>query len=194
VEFATQKLAESVAMGDNYPEHYLDLGRAYDLLAGIHPDQAVQYHDKAQVVYQQALSIFPQDQSLLFADMINLSYEGKIDEAIKVAQAALAEDERVPESHYYLGEILFLKDNVSNATVSLDDMEYSLNQGVNPLPVLTKAAYEKMLALFYKESDMPHLVTVLNRLVLINPDEAPTYQKVLEYIKQTNQIPILNLQ
>ena len=194
VVFMTQKLAESVSLGNkDHSEQYLDLGRAYDILASVYPDKAQEYHSQAGDAYRQALALFPGEQSILYAYIINLSHQNKIDDSLRVAEQALAEDPRVPESHYYLGIALFTKDNNLNAVAALSELEFALDNNANPIPEFTLAVYEKMLQIFYTSGDSVHLITVLNRLIQLNPNETATYQKILTYMKTYNQIPLLNL-
>ena len=194
VTLMTQKLAQSLSLGnDDHAEYYLDLGRAYNILATMYPDKAHEYFVLASDAYQHALALFPGEQNIMYAYMINLSHQGKIDDALRVAQLALAEDDRVPESHYYLGLALFSKDNNANAVASLNELEYGLDRGVNSVPQVTLAIYEKMLQVFYASGDSVHLTVVLNRLIQLNPNESGVYQKILSYMHTYNQIPVLNL-
>ena len=193
VPFAIDKLSEGLSYDDS-AAYFLALGRAYDLEADMYPDQTQEFHLKAEVQFKKALELYPDNQKTMYVYAINLAHQNKFDDALTMLQQTLAVDPRVAESHYYLGVILFYQDNSVNAVSSLENIEYALDHDMNPLATFTKAAYQRLLVIFYDRGDLPHLTTVLSRLVLINPDQAEQYKKVLDYIKTYNQMPILSLQ
>jgi regulator of sirC expression with transglutaminase-like and TPR domain len=64
---------------------------------------------------------------------------------------------------------------------------------MDPLPRLTLAIYQRMLAYTYQHNDLDRLTTVVARLIKINPDQAEIYERILAYIAQYHRMPVLNL-
>lgn len=191
--FAIDKFQESMALGDHVPQHYLVLGQAYDFLAALDTAKTAEYRTKAEASYAHALELFPRNQEVTYAYLINLSYQGRFNEAVTAAKQLLDDDPRIAESHYYYATLLYSKDNTAYVPEVLEHLEFAQDRIMDPLPRLTLAIYQRMLAYTYQHNDLDRLTTVVARLIKINPDQAEIYERILAYIAQYHRMPVLNL-
>jgi|GEM_PF-3081906 len=193
VLFAKNKLEENTLIEGNYANNFLALGKAYDLLADLYPKEQAQMRLKAESSYKKALELFPGIQSVLYTYSVNLTNQGRIDEALSMIEQAVKEDPRVAESHYYLGVILYNKGGDQNINESLKEMETAFQGGYVGQDNLPRIIYEKMLIHYYDQKNISNLKIVLNRLVYLNESQADTYKKIIKYMDLNKIIPILNL-
>ncbi|MEI6580859.1 MAG: hypothetical protein WCO07_01660 [bacterium] len=193
VVFAKDKLEESARKENNYANNFLALGKAYDLLADLYPDQQVLMRLKAEENYKKALKLLPDMQTILYALSVNLTNQRKTDEALVVSKKAVEEDPRVAESHYYYGIMLFNKGSKQNMDESLKEMEIAFQNNFPANSSLARGIYEKLLSYYYDKKDIFNLKTVLNRLIYLNENQADVYKKIIKYMDDNKIVPILNL-
>ncbi len=193
VQFAVNKMEESVLIEHNYSTHFLNLGIAYDLLADLNPAKKDEMLLKAEENYKKGLDVLPGNQRIYYAYAINLANQGKSKEAILIAKKALDEDSNVAESHYYYGIMLYKEGGGTNLREALKEMEFAFNSGYKTKDDLSKKIYEKFLVYFYNQNDIDNIKIVLNRLVIFDKVQSPTYEKIIDYINKTGNIPLLNI-
>ena len=188
-----KSLKEIDAYDARYPyryDYFLNAGKAYDLQAVLYKDQ--NYAAVAQHDYETALGLAKDRQDIIYPlanNLVNLGLQGP---AIALIQQSIAETPGVIEGHYRLAELYTLA-GPAQYDQALTEFEMALNQNFNPDKVLVREMYDRFLRYYYTQADIPHFTTVLNRLILINPDESSTYNAVLSYISAHGTLPIINI-
>ncbi len=190
---AIDKLSKSFSYEKNYAAHFLALGRGYDLMADLDPLRSKEFHGQAVLQFKKSLEIYPDNQRTLYAYAITIANEGDVDGAIAMMQKILARDPRIPESHYYLGTLLYMKDNFANSDTALEHITYSLDHGIEPALSLTKKIFEKMLVYYYAKQDISRFKIVVEKLSRYDNDQSLVYKKILSYIAEHNALPVINL-
>lgn len=190
---AVAYMEDSVAHEPNYAPQILALGKSYDLLANLNPDQGDELRTKAEKQYIQALKIFPGNQRILYAYAINLASQGRMSEGLALLEKVKAGDSRIAETDYYLGALLYMEANEKNADKALPLFERALTARLNPLPILTETIYKRMLTYYYGRSDLDRFKTVASRLeIFASDEESETYRAIIDYIDKNNSIPSIN--
>lgn len=190
IKFAIAKLEETVAYEKNYPNYFLNLGKAYDFLGDLSaPEEKASLQQKAESYYKQALDLVPGNQRIMYAYSINLLNQGRTEEAILMARNALAGDPRVAESHYYLGVILF-KGGSNYYDEALAELEKSLDETGGQPDQLVQSIYKEMISYYYHKQDVARFTIVLKRLPR-SSDQQEDYQKIMDYIAKNNHLPML---
>lgn len=192
--FAIEKLEESLPTTSPYLNTYLNLGKGYDILGivNIESKQSKIMFSKAEEYYKKALALVPYQQTTIIAYSINLYNQGKIDEAINLLRDSLEQDDRIPDLHYYLGQYLVYQ-NEKNSAEGLREIEISYNLGADIDVSLSQKTYQKMLFYFAKVKDKENIIIVLNRLAKIDERQSKLYSDILDYIKEHDAIPVLEL-
>jgi len=184
-------LRETIGTHDDDMKDYVTLGEADTALAELYPEKKDAFHAEADSSYEAALKLFPKSQAVMYSYAISLSNQGQEERALGLLKDALLEDPRVPDSHYYLGVLLYSIDNTKNSDTALGYLESSLSTGVDPLPKLTSSIYQKMLTHYYSLGDIDHVETVLRRFIASGQAQAAAYQKVLDYILENHALPVI---
>ncbi len=192
LSMAVEYLQDSVEREPNYAPHLLALGKAYDLLANLNPNQALELRKKAEKQYLAGLAVFPNNPRLSYSYAINLANQGRMSEGLALLEKVRAGDPRVVETDYYLGALYYMQDNIKNSDKALELFERSLDKDVNPLGTLTESIYKKMLTYYYGRGDVEHFVIVARRLEGIVTDESATYKSILDYIEKNKTLPSIN--
>jgi tetratricopeptide (TPR) repeat protein len=194
IEFAIMKMDETVKQTDHYPQQFSIMGKMYDALADIAPNDAQRYDTLAEVYYKKAISLSPNNynQDAKFSYSLNLTNQGRVNEAVLLMRQTVAYDTRPPEGHYYLGLALF-KQGEANYLESLNEMEYSFSHKFNPFKGLAKGMYGNFMAYFYHKKDIKNLITVVDRLALLDEAQRDTYIKLSEVMRTYNRIPIIDI-
>ncbi len=194
IKLAIDKMDETVTRTDDYP-HYIGLiGKSYDSLADLTPENSTEYHLIAEKYYKKAINLSPgnYNQDAKFAYAINLTNQNRASEALSLMRETVAYDSRPPEPHYFLSLALF-KSGEAYWEESLTEMEYSFNNGFDPGQGLAKKIYEKFLLYFYNKNDIKNLLIVVNRLAILDPEQHDTYIEIIDFIKIHNYAPNFNL-
>ncbi len=190
VPFAASNFAAEVA---RHPEClvncYLDLGKAYDLLASVEPAQSAQASALAEAAYKKGLTIVPEDQALVYAYAINLTNQGRVNDGITLLKHSLAIDTTAAyQTHYYYGLLLYRADP-ANANQALAELEKGMSGGAAGDPATTRLIYQKMLQYYYGQGDLARFTTVVKRLSILPETDPATYKKILQYIEANNNLP-----
>lgn len=190
--FAVAKLEETLPKTAPYLNSYLQLGKGYEILAFTKSKNFKDSSEikKAEVYYKEALVLVPNQQTTIIAYSINLYNQGKIAEAIALLRNSIADDDQIPELHYYLGQYLVYQ-NEKNAPEALSEIEISYNAGAEIDAGLSQKTYQKMLFYFAKVKDVRNATMVLNRLMQIDPKQSQIYAGILDYIAVNKKIPEL---
>ncbi len=196
IPFAIEKMKETANRDTaGHPYYFSSIAKAYDELAEVHPDAAGAYYKQAEVYYKESLARSPNNynQDARYAYAINLTNQGRTDEAVTLLRATLAADTRVPLSHYFLGVILF-KQGFQNSTEALHELEYALDHDADPSPTLSKKIYQKLLYHFYNTKEVDQFLIVIRRLPQYDPAQASIYATIIEYVTKHHSVPLLDLQ
>lgn len=170
---------------------YLDIGKGYDLLATLRPADAVDLYAKAEKNYLAGLAIIPDFQTHIMSYSVNLTAQNRTAEGVAMLRKSLAQDDRFPGLHYYLGLLLF-REGAHNAPEALRELEIGLSAGINYDPGATKIVYRKMLGIFYGKRDMQNVLTVVRRLTVLDAEQGDTYARIGQWIEEHGQLPVLN--
>ncbi len=192
--FAVQKLEESLPYSKPYLNSLLILGKGHEIMGILSESKKIDEVEmkKATDYYEKALELVPNQQTTLISYSINLYNRGRTPEAITLLRDAIKIDDRIPDLHYYLGQYLVYQ-NEKNSAEALREIEFSFNQGVDIDTSLSQKTYQKMLFYFAKVKDQENIVIVLNRLVKIDERQSKLYSDILDYIKEHDAIPGLEL-
>ena len=193
LKFAISKMEETIKYESNYPARFFTLGKLYGVLALASPGENDELLLKAEEQFKKALSLYKDKQDIAYMYAVNLSNQGRDDEALAITKREVDLDPRVLESHYYYAIMLIKKGGVKNTDLSLSEFEIAFNGGFGPKDELPKEVYNKLLLYYYENKDIHRLSTVLSRLIVLNPAQAQIYQKIVDYIKQNKVIPILSM-
>ena len=193
IKFIINKLEESMAYEGNYAGRFFTLGKIYGILAIASPENDNELLKKAGEQFEKALSLYKNKQDILYMYTVNLSNQGKDDEALSVAKNTVDLDPRVLESHYYYGIMLFKKGADENLNQALKEFEIAFNGGFKPKDDLPKTLYEKFLMYYYGKKNTDNFRIVVSRLMSLNSEQTATYQKIIDYIDKNKVIPSLNI-
>ncbi len=192
--FAIQKEEEVLPKTVPYMNAYLYLGNAYDILAitSTDPKAKADNFAKAEANYKKALEIIPNHQTVVKWYAISLFNRGDVPGAINLVKRSLSMDDSIAELHYFLGQFSLYAQKPDRVQV-LNDLEFSLKVNINPNPKLTQKAYQDLLFYFAKKQDVPHTVTALERLMVIDKKQATLYGSIRDVIQKTGKVPELEL-
>ena len=168
------------------------IGGAYDKKGKVNKDPASL--KKAEDYYRRALALAPGRQDLIYPYALNLANQGRTQEGIDLLRASAREDNLSPETHYYLGLLLGVAGN-QNYKVSLSELEIAMQSPTfaNAKDANLKNAYQSFVRIAYQNRDKESFLTAITRLKSIDPEQAQTFQRVIDLV-QKGQWPPINFQ
>ena len=172
------------------PRYFIQVGQAYEIKA--RTDKNAELFKKAESYYRQAYALAPLRQDVIYALAGNLINQGRFDEGIGLLRQSLASDDRIPETHYYLGMGLILANQ--NQQEALNDLEFALNHNGSLGDPSNKTAdylYQRLAKYFYDKKDMADFLTVTLRLQKLEPDKSSDYQKAIDLLNK-NKWPVIS--
>jgi tetratricopeptide (TPR) repeat protein len=192
--FALNKLEESQAKKDNFGYFNMALGIAYDQMGDSSSSQkdANAHRVKASEFFEKARLTLPDYPTVNMQYALNLDKRGKRTEGIKLLRAQIEKYPDFPNYHYYLGILLAKEKGIASVNESLKEMEFALDQEIDPQHILAIDAYYSYLFSFSKSLDKERLTTALERLKVIDREQSMLYDAVLDLVKSDKKIPTFN--
>ena len=189
---AVDKMEELVKKEGSNPYEHIRLGRAFDKKADLLKDPS--YFKNSEHYYKEAIVLAPQRQEAYYAYALSLVRQNRSEEAVKILKEPPALDPNIPISYFYLGLAQF---NLGNATYveSLQNLETFFKTGAqNPDPHVSLGVYQRLFSHFYEQKDAERLLASAARLVSLDAERQPLYQKLVDAITTQKQIPVLEFQ
>jgi tetratricopeptide (TPR) repeat protein len=166
-KLATETLAHASELDSNSPTLHVLLGDVYR--------QREHYQD-AEQEYRKALAIQAANPGALFGLSLSLLGEGKNDEALTVAQAALATGPDDPEFNIVMGEILCARDDFAAA-------EPFLKKSLNAKPELVSRVHA-LLGKVYAQTDRTQQAIAELKLALASDKDGTIHYQIARlYLK-----------
>jgi tetratricopeptide (TPR) repeat protein len=164
---ATQTLAHASHIDSTSPKLHVLLGDVY---------RQQKYFSDAEQEYRKALALQPEDTGALFGLSLALLANDQIDEAFRLAQAALAKNADDPELNAVMGEILCARNDFSGA-------EPYLKKSLNTKPELAPHVHA-LLGKVYAQTDRTQEAITEFKLALgADKDGRIYYQIARLYLK-----------
>lgn len=191
--FAVARLEEAQAKKDNFGYFDMSLGIAYNRKgdASADPAEAQVYYAKASEYFEKASVTLPNFPTVNIQHAINLERRHMRGEAIQLLREHTEKFPNFPDYHFYLGYFLS-GEKESFAKEALSEMEKSLSVHANIRPTLAMDAYYSFMVTFSKQKDKQSLLTTLNRLKEIDPQQTALYDQVLDLVHRGKKIPPIN--
>lgn len=150
------------------------------------------YYEKSGEIYKRAMQVVKNRQDIVYSYAMDLVRQNKGADAMVLLKNLIQNDPETYASYYNLGEIyLFIDEN--HQQEALNNFEIALSHGTNVNNDFTKNAYQRFLKYFYDKSDISNFSVVVNRLAEVDQSQKYAYLGVIDYIKQNNKIPKLNM-
>jgi tetratricopeptide (TPR) repeat protein len=166
-KLATEALARASEIDPSSPKLHVLLGDMY-LLRKYVPD--------AEQEYRKALALQPEDTGALFGLSLTLLADYKLDEAFRLAQAALERNPDDPELNAAMGEILCARDDFSGA-------EPYLKKGLNAKPELVSHVHALLGMVYAKTNRTQQAIAELKLALADDKDGRLHYQIARLYLK-----------
>lgn len=182
---------EDLAQKEPYnPRNLLLIGQIYDTKAKTAGGDGGLFN-KAEEFYRKAYDLAPMRQDIIYSLSANLAYQEEYDEAISLLEKSVASDERVPESHFYLGSIMISANRPGK--VALDNLEFvfdnsSLASGRESSFI---TLYNILAKHFYDKKDKENFIITTQRLQKLEPEKFNDFQKAIDAVNK-EVWPIIN--
>ena len=184
------EMEEYVSNHINYYTYVVGLANAYSLKSGM--DNDPKSFAAEEKYFKQAMDIIPGRQDVAYSYAVSLLKQKRSDEAVAIIQQLIDKNPEIYTSNYQLGE-LYMMMGEDHYTQALGQFEIALSHDVDSNPDFTKSVYQELLRSYYSKNDTANFLTVVNRLVSVDPNQKNAYDGVLDYMKLNNKIPKLNI-
>ena len=216
--FALKKMEETYSYDQTYAKYSLALAKGYDVVAMLAPtEEKQQYLAKAEVYYKKALALRSSSQEILYPYALNLINQKRAPEALTLLEASRLQEPRVREVHHYIG-LAYYSLGPNYYDRSLEQFERALGDTEEFIEQLkkeslmtkkdqekirenhdvdksvTEVVYNNLFSYYYQKKDIPHFLTVLNRLEYFNEKQADTYAQIEAYIVKNKSLPLITIQ
>jgi tetratricopeptide (TPR) repeat protein len=164
---ATQALVRASQMDSTSPKLHVLLGDIY---------RQRKYFPDAEQEYRRALALQPEDTGALFGLSLALLANDQIDEAFRLAQAALAKNPDDPELNAVMGEILCARNDFSGA-------EPYLKKSLNTKPELVPHVHALLGKVYAQTNRTQQAIAELKLALADDKDGRTHYQIARLYLK-----------
>ena len=190
-DLAINEMKDMLQREPNGPRFLLMLAGAYDRMGKA--DGNMEDFKTAEEYYKRALALAPQRQDVVYAYALNLSYQGRAADALALIRKERAVDAFSPETHYYFG--IMLAAAGGDYREVLPELESALSSPTfaNARDEYTRNIYRTMLRSAYLDRNKEAFVTISNRLIIIDPDQAEKVKR-MEAIVETGKWPSIDFQ
>jgi tetratricopeptide (TPR) repeat protein len=164
---ATQALARASHIDSTSPKVHVLLGDIY---------RQQKYFPDAEQEYRKALALQPEDPGALFGLSLALLANDQIDEAFRLAQAAMAKNSDDPELNAVMGEILCARNDFSGA-------EPYLKKSLNTKPELVPHVHALLGKVYAQTDRTQQAITEFKLALAADKDGRIHYQIARLYLK-----------
>lgn len=190
-DLALAKMEELAQIEPNNPRYLLMVAGAYDRMGKA--DNSMVNYKKAEAYYQKALALAPQRQDVVYAYALNLSYQGRNQEAESMLRKELVADPFSPETHYYLGIIIMVSGGDYKDALQQLEIAFQSPTFAGSRDEFVRNLYRTMIKRTYQERDKERFIIVAERLKTIDPGQATSVAKMEDMVK-VGQWPAINFQ
>ncbi len=166
-KLATETLAHASELDSDSPTLHVLLGDVY---------RQRDHYEDAEQEYRKALAIQPANPGALFGLSLALLGDGKNDEALTVAQAALAKNPDDPEFNVVMGEILCARDDFAAA-------EPFLKKSLNTKPEFVSRVHALLGKVYAQTGRTQQAIAELKLALASDKDGTIHYQIARLYLK-----------
>ncbi len=166
-KLAIEALARASEIDSGSPKMHVLLGDLY---------RQRKYYPDAEQEYRKALALQPEDTGALFGLSLALLADSDIEEALRLAQAALKKDADDPEFNAVMGEILSARHDFSAA-------EPYLKKGLNTKPELVPHVHALLARVFAETNRTQEAIAELKLGLADDKDGRLHYQMARLYLK-----------
>ena len=191
--FAIQKVEETIGTQNEQVKYLIALGRSYVYLAGQFPQQTEKALALSMKYYQRALTLWPGSYQASYGYAVALSSAGRHDEARAIISDIIAYDPEVSLSYYYRGYMAY-KQGTDYYAAALADFERIFDDNAATDQRFLGGIYVNFFKYFYKVRDIERFSTVVDRLIVLDPDQSVSYTTVKDYIARTNRLPTITIE
>lgn len=146
---------------------------------------------KSEEYWQKALAFIPNRPDFNFGLALNLAYQKRYDESLKLLDETIKADSGLADSYYYYGFVLGVQGE-SNYNKSLDYFEKSFEIKPSFFSENNENAgsiYSNFIKYFYNRRDKERFFQAANRLIENDHKEKDVLSKVLQYMQKENIWP-----
>lgn len=189
IDESIRRIEELIEREPSNPRYLLMIANAYDRKG--RAGYGEEFFKKAEVYYNRAAELAPMRQDVLYATAFNLSFQGRVDEAIAVLRTVLTVDDVSPETHYFLGAILTEKGG--DYREALKEMEIAMSSPayINFKDDQTINIYSLFLKRTYAARDKENFLIAAKRLEYVDPSQVEQL-KQMEALVEKGQWPVIN--
>lgn len=166
-KLATQALARASETDSDSPKMHILLGDIY---------RQQKSFPEAELEYRKALALQPEDTGALLGVSLALLADGKNDEALKIAQDALARNPADPEFNAVMGEILCARDDFPGA-------EPYLHKSLNAKPEFLPRVHALLGKVYAQTNRTQQAIAELKLALPTDKDGSLHYQIARLYLK-----------
>jgi len=190
IDDSIRRMEELIAKEPTNPRYFIMIASAYHRRA--RAGDGLEYFKKAEAYYRKAAELAPMRQDVMYAIAFNLSFQGRVDEAIAVLRTVLTVDDVSPETHYFLGAILTEKGG-GDYREALKEMEIAMSSPtyINFKDEQTVNIYQLFLKRTYAARDSENFLIVAKRLEIVDPPQAEMARQMGDMVRK-GQWPAIN--
>jgi len=185
------KMEELIQREGMNPRFLVTIASVYDRMGKTTGDE--QYLKKAEEYYKTALRLAPMRQDVVYAYSLNLSYQGRAQEAITLLRDELVVDSISPETHYYLGIVIM--GSGGDYKEALRELEIAMQSSTlaGSRDEFVRNLYRAILRAAYEHRDKERFIIAAERLAVIDTEQSKNALLMKEMVEK-GQWPAVDFQ